>query len=726
MCARHELADAVAKAGASVQASLCFNKATGAACPHFDDCPYQTQRRELEKRKRTGAGGVYVGSHEYLKVPSGAPPPALLVVDESHWKTLLVTVPIDPESMARFAHHSWRERPDDQADGPGAGYTDNLEMDKEAHTRGLEFRSAVTSGLPILDEVRARGFTPAELRSAAKRLRRRGERITTIRPDMDDAAIRKLIEDREVRQLAALAKLYEGLADELEVAPARGSANGVEYRAPIGDAPGRVLVHYARQPNHRGGPVLLLDASADLEINRQLWSEDLQEVRIDVERRADVVQVVGKAFSNQSIKGVNAKGEPLRAKEAKRLRHQVAMVAQNLPGPVLIVANKGAKESLQAKVLESPGADALHYAHFGALRGLNQFETCQSAVIVGREQPSAQAIEEYARALYRLDPAPLVTLGDYQRMHPVARKVGGGGRFVTGWALETRHRRMAGGRVEAAAVEVHPDSRVQRFLEQIREREIEQAIDRLRLIHASQTKPVIILSECVVDVTISRTVSWEQLTKACARVDEALGTQGVLPLSWREAVRALGWSERIARDTLMAITARRDPMSNRSIYLATGPAWLVGYRTGCQRPQDPAQRALVRASSKAEARSRLEAVTGPLVLFEVHEAPSATESPPGAPEAITMPAGLVAPPVLPAVSDAWPPPAPVSAPAHRSAGPAPIADRTGLAGVWLKPERQALLSCIDVAVLSAKDYGGRQDVGSSMSPATPEPVVSFV
>ena len=81
-------------------------------------------------------------------------------------------------------------------------------------------------------------------------------------------------------------------------------------------------------------------------------------------------------------------------------------------------------------------------------------------------------------------------------------------------------------------VDVHADPRCQAILEQIRERESEQAIDRLRLIHRERPARVILLSNVVLDIAVDRLVTWRglmpvRLAVAAARLD------GVLPLAPR-------------------------------------------------------------------------------------------------------------------------------------------------------------------------------------------------
>jgi len=69
----------------------------------------------------------------------------------------------------------------------------------------------------------------------------------------------------------------------------------------------------------------------------------------------------------------------------------------------------------------------------------------------------------------------------------------------------TRHYLMRNGSTKPASVSVHRDPRVQAVVEQSRDAEMVQAIDRLRLIHNEKRKTVYIL--CSVPWT-STSTSW--------------------------------------------------------------------------------------------------------------------------------------------------------------------------------------------------------------------------
>jgi hypothetical protein len=89
-------------------------------------------------------------------------------------------------------------------------------------------------------------------------------------------------------------------------------------------------------------------------------------------------------------------------------------------------------------------------------------------------------------------------------------------------------------RREKVGVDVvtHPDARVQAIHEQLREHESQQAIDRLRLVHAKAPKRVYILSNVPLDIEVDRIVTWEEMISGGSRIERAWNQlDGVMPLA---------------------------------------------------------------------------------------------------------------------------------------------------------------------------------------------------
>jgi predicted nucleic acid-binding protein len=78
-------------------------------------------------------------------------------------------------------------------------------------------------------------------------------------------------------------------------------------------------------------------------------------------------------------------------------------------------------------------------------------------------------------------------------------------------------------------VQVHPDRRAQLLLEQVREAESEQALDRLRLLRGEgKQRQVYVLSKVPLNVTVDYGWSWSEYQQLLSLWEEA---DGVLPLN---------------------------------------------------------------------------------------------------------------------------------------------------------------------------------------------------
>jgi len=240
---------------------------------------------------------------------------------------------------------------------------------------------------------------------------------------------------------------------------------------------------------------------------------------IAIERQAHVTGTVGRSYSRQSLCGLDADGQPVEAKQAAavRVQSEIAAIAGRLPGPVLLVSNKAVIETMLEK-----GAigDAARAAWLGNLRGLNEYSHCGSAIVAGREAVSIEAVEDTARAFCADDPTPFLT---YAGLPPAD------------WAWQhwpyraSRGRRMRDGSVQVVEVEVHPDPRVQDVLEQIREHEVVQGIDRVRPIFNRRT--IVAMNSLVLDITYDRVLTHAELVDDGTSLERAYRRTGILPLN---------------------------------------------------------------------------------------------------------------------------------------------------------------------------------------------------
>jgi len=145
------------------------------------------------------------------------------------------------------------------------------------------------------------------------------------------------------------------------------------------------------------------------------------------------------------------------------------------------------------------------------------------------------------------------------------------GRF--NYPTRTRRYLFRDGTTKPANVSVHPDARVQAVVEQGREAEMVQAIDRLRLIHNEKRKTVYILCKIPLDMPVDELVTWKQLTgdrrwsDALAECDER--GWDALPLSAKELSRLFPnlWATKKAAERW---TAKNPPEPYRDIIRVWG------------------------------------------------------------------------------------------------------------------------------------------------------------
>jgi hypothetical protein len=167
-------------------------------------------------------------------------------------------------------------------------------------------------------------------------------------------------------------------------------------------------------------------------------------------------------------------------------------------------------------------------------------------------------------------------------------------------------------------VAVHPDHRAQTLLEQIRERESVQAIDRLRLVHRSRPARVIILSNLVLDITVDRLVTWNEIIPS--RIEQALACRKAIPLSPAELARCfpdLWRSEGAARNEIRRLLAEREVESLIDILIGKWPPLTrAAYRRPGQRGSPTP--AIIRADA-GDPKAVLEGVVGTISSFRVFE-----------------------------------------------------------------------------------------------------------
>ena len=205
--------------------------------------------------------------------------------------------------------------------------------------------------------------------------------------------------------------------------------------------------------------MLALDGTGSLALNQRIFGERMTGERFAVPRDAEVWQVTGKTFSRQSITGTDRRGNPIsrrRCSEADSLRAEVLELLQMLPGSVLLVTYKAGHRALLARISRHTSTSRTS----GRCAGSTATSTARPSWSWVASSPP-NAIEALTRPFCASDPEPFIP------DRPVRPSVP--------WPT---HAQQGGANV--AEVEVHPEPRCQAMLEQVREAEIAQAIDRVR------------------------------------------------------------------------------------------------------------------------------------------------------------------------------------------------------------------------------------------------------
>src|SRR5919106_473789 len=593
MCPRHVVVNRAAAMGVNVQKVICDN-----GCPLRFSCGFQRQATAL----RDDPTGLFLMASDYLWLPCRARRADIVIVDESVVDKAKEIVSFDPSRIV--------------ADELWAG--GDLEEAMGRRCLALLVRAAVVEHPGReLAFLRERDVTVEAVREAISHLATREEAQPVLDGAMSDKTIESILDAVEAREILKVLRLFRQIRIELPQLrnrlstvwfdpDARVMVDGEIERQP------RVFVSAVRTLSQRltkETPVLALDGTGSIYLNRRIFGAGMTCERFPVPRDAEVWQVTSKRFSRQSITGTDRRGNPISPKktsEAARLRRQVLDLLKMLPGKVLLVTYKQAEEILRPDLPPN-----VHTAHFGALRGLNAYEHCETAVVMGREQPSPQAIEALTRPFLATDPEPFIPIGEY--------------------ALQSRGRRMRNGGPNVAEVQVHPDTRCQAMLGQVREAEIAQAVDRVRPVF--NRRRIIVLTNIALDLTVDHALTWPELRPG--KFAYAFARHGVLPLSAGDLCRGFPDHWPTMKDADNALASLRNYLktpNNISIWgfqVVFRDCRLATYRRGGQR--GPAARALVDAALH-DPRAVLESLVGELTEFHV-ERPSDSPAEAGAPQA---------------------------------------------------------------------------------------------
>jgi hypothetical protein len=360
----------------------------------------------------------------------------------------------------------------------------------DAASLGARVMAAITSGKPMLAELRKAGITRKDLRTLAD-WAEPTEQAPDINPGMSDKQIEALLPSLQTHNGELAARVFRHLSRELR--QDRAEANGVVYFSNSGPAKtdrdrerqGKIELYRRKEVRGvpKGIPLLIIDADADLETNRLFHGSSLIGHEITAPRKGRVTQINNASLPKTSLipelvfeAPTDETLESAQALRASIIAYITACVAGGKR--VLVGVNKGFRRFVtgepDGKLSAGFDIHGATWTHYGAILGVDKWKHYDVIVLIGRDQMPAEAAEAQARALYYDQPDTLNLTGEYRKV--------------------TRYHRMRNGSAVGVEVHVHDDPRVQRRVEAKRERGMCQMIDRLRLVHGADDRQIIILS----------------------------------------------------------------------------------------------------------------------------------------------------------------------------------------------------------------------------------------
>lgn len=620
MCLVSELADHLAKQGATVRSTLCIK------CPYKDRCGYIQQENLVEQHVQSGTGLVVFAPHTYAFLPLPAETLSdIAIFDESPGSNILdqVSIPVSDLLADLQFGGTFRKISDERAIDAGASAMKVARKRVAPTLKKIADAYCPEHGLD-LNALRQADVDAVRIDSVLEALNfyrdKRVPRIlgNALKTGSKDAPIANLAE--KARKLVKRFNANTGprmdhLKIFLEILKAELELG---YRWPIAifsqDSAARRLTAVRLRPlTHAANkPFLYIDGTGDPYLAKIMFGADLKPHLFAAERNAKVTQIIGHQFSAKSVLGNDADKEIVESEGSDRSEHlqkRIKTVLDRFPDAAVFTTKK-IREALGLANTERAG-------HFSAVRGLNQWQDRETAIIIGRQQPSMAEIEVTARAYAARIGEPL------EFSDPV-------------W--EWRGIRVRDtDECCPVVVMTHPNALVDKLLRQTREAEIEQAIDRLRLVHNQDPKEVFILNEIAISITVDHIVQWRDFWRGGTRPERAAQAHGFLPLNGQESARLFPeiWNNRETANQDLKIFKElkpdsKDLDSNTFKSLMSDPAYrnlytnsdakvvcLIKYKRTVPRPQRASWRAGLVFCPPDQAQEKVEGIVGALKGFEI-------------------------------------------------------------------------------------------------------------
>jgi len=580
-CKRHALAKRLGGKVRSVYGAICASDT--AQCPYYAECEYLRPYKDYRPAFR-----LFAHDHLTLQKALNLPRPDIVIVDENSTSALIYSFNFRATALVEPGSYLGAESEDDR---------------QKALELGNAVLCALTSEQPLLGALRRDERCTAKALRALAKLADKPPEQPALKPDMAEHELEAAAGKLSFHVGSNVGRMLRQLTAELR--HDRDEAHGVAY------SKGEIYFHRRKRiiGAPKSVPLLIIDADADLDVNRALFGPTLEGVEIRAQRRGRVTQAKGTVLSKRSLVPENAFEAPgahqIERAAARRQAIMDFIRAKSEEGKrVLVVTNllvrrafTGETEKKLPLSVERGGAT---WTHYGRVLGVNDWSNYDVVILLGREQMPPKEAEKIARAIYCDSAEPLELAGSYRK--------------------EIRGHRFRDGSRAGVRVDVHPDRRVQAIVERTRERGMCQAIDRLRLIHGRPDREVYILCDLPLPgVTVDRYAPMSEILAGGTRYQRAWAAKGILvtapadlhqifPDLWPSADAAKKW---LSRHPLLTGDKVEINPSYYNLSLVR-----VEYRKIGRQGGTPTQ-AVIDPLRHPDPRAALEAELGPLGDFRV-------------------------------------------------------------------------------------------------------------
>lgn len=251
-------------------------------------------------------------------------------------------------------------------------------------------------------------------------------------------------------------------------------------------------------------PTVYIDADLDKTIT-SLFFEDLDIKSYVAKRKARVWQLLSNTHAKRDFYGdaADIKIELVQ----KKINYFCKQFQNEGAKNVLLVTYKSLLDDMLFNFPKNCST-----LHFGGLKGLDNYKDCDACMVIGRQQLPYDAIDRIAIGLWC----------DSEGRLPLQQK-----KLPT---KEVKGYRIKNGKKLGIPVYVYEDDRLQAIMEQKRECETLQALDRLRLIFNDDKKAILILSNVPLDIELDQYVFYKHATNTINRLIKT-SENGVISLN---------------------------------------------------------------------------------------------------------------------------------------------------------------------------------------------------